>query len=397
MSCDLERNCPICSQYDNEILFKQEFADIKGVTFLKKYEVVKCNNCGFIYADNIPPQEEFDSYYKNFSKYEFKVHELTPDEIDRFEYSLEFINECLKQNNTEIKELNMVDVGCATGDFLRFLKQKGYDKINAIDPSSLCVGFLNSIDITSEQATINELNIDKKYEFIRLNAVLEHIVDLNNSIEQLKRILKERGYLYLSMPNIEGFKELENCPFQEFSVEHINYFSRLSLSNLMKKHGFSLVDYRSNSNKLYSEMEAVFIYDQEDIKDYQYKVEEQYENIRSVNEYIELNYKLENEVNKRIKNLNRNGDPIIVWGVGTHTLRQLAKGELGRCNIKLFVDSNIHYQGSKYNDIDVISPKEIYKYDYKILISSYYGQESINSYIKNVLKLNNDVIRLYDF
>ncbi len=41
--------------------------------------------------------------------------------------------------------------------------------------------------INAKQATINELEEHEKYDFIRLNAVLEHVVDLNYSITQLKK------------------------------------------------------------------------------------------------------------------------------------------------------------------------------------------------------------------
>lgn len=390
-----KRNCPICDHYNNEILFRQEFVDIKEVTFLRGYEVVVCNNCGFLYADNIPGQKEFDLYYKNCSKYEVKADELTDSQISRFQASLNFIEECINNEEINFEESRIVDIGCATGDFLRFLKGKGYQDLNGIDPSSLCVKLMKDNHINAKQATINELEEHEKYDFIRLNAVLEHVVDLNYSITQLKKILNKGGYLYLSVPNVQGFKELVNCPFQEFSVEHINYFSKNSLSNLMRKHGFTLIDYQINHNKLYSELETIFRYDDDVTKNNEKIVDDQ-EAIESIKEYIVRNYRLEREVNEKIKSRIQEQEPIIVWGVGTHTLRQLAKGQLRKCNIKLFVDSNLHYQNKQYNGIPIISPEQLYEYNYKILISSYYGQDSIVDYINKVLKLNNEIVTLYN-
>ncbi len=390
-----KRNCPICDHYNNEILFTQEFVNIKEVTFLKGYEVVACKNCGFLYADNLPGQKEFDLYYKNCSKYEVKTNELTDSQISRFQASLKFIESCINNQKVKLKEFKIADIGCATGDFLRFLKGKGYQDLNGIDPSPLCVNLIKDSDINAKQGTINELEEHEKYDFIRLNAVLEHVVDLNNSITQLKKVLNKGGYLYLSVPNVQGFKELENCPFQEFSVEHINYFSKNSLSNLMRKNGFTLINYKINHNKLYSELEIIFRYDDDVIK-YNGEMVDDKEAVESIKEYIERNYRLEREVNEKIKNRVQEQEPIVVWGVGTHTLRQLAKGQLGKCNIKLFVDSNLHYQNKQYNGIPIISPKQLYEYSYKILISSYYGQNSIVEYINKVLKLNNEIITLYN-
>lgn len=87
-------------------------------------------------------------------------------------------------------------------------------------------------------------------------------------------------------------------------------------------------------------------------------------------------------------------EPIIVWGVGTQTLRQLKVGNLGKCNIELFVDSNIHYQNNQYNGIEIISPEKIIS-NSRILISSYFSQSAIENYAREKLKLSNKFILLY--
>jgi len=73
------RKCAICGSDENINLLKQEFAYIERVSFLKGYNVVSCNKCGFIYASNIPEQEEFDDYYINSNKYEHEIEQ--PDVI----------------------------------------------------------------------------------------------------------------------------------------------------------------------------------------------------------------------------------------------------------------------------------------------------------------------------
>ena len=101
-----------------------------------------------------------------------------------------------------------------------------------------CINYLNKLGyINAYQATIDDLNnTSKRYDFIRLNTILEHIVELNGTIKNLKTLLNPSGYLYISVPNVMKFKDCKNAPFQEFSVEHINYFSINSLTNLMKRH-----------------------------------------------------------------------------------------------------------------------------------------------------------------
>ena len=78
------RTCPICGREDKKIVFEQNFAYIKGVTFLNKYNVVCCNICGFIFADGIPEQYEFDKYYSDSSKYEIVNEDISLEEEKRY-------------------------------------------------------------------------------------------------------------------------------------------------------------------------------------------------------------------------------------------------------------------------------------------------------------------------
>jgi hypothetical protein len=90
----------------------------------------------------------------------------------------------------------------------------------------------------------------------------------------------------------------------------------------------------------------------------------------------------------------RPGERMIVWGVGTHTLRLLATGGLNPSAIALFVDSNPKYQQQKLRGIPIVSPAEIGGPE-PILISSCSAQAAIHRQIRNGLGLKNRVILLY--
>jgi uncharacterized Zn finger protein len=59
----LKRLCDICEKDDKKVLYEQEHN-------LIKYQVVVCNNCGFVFADNIISGLEISEYYQKLSKYE---------------------------------------------------------------------------------------------------------------------------------------------------------------------------------------------------------------------------------------------------------------------------------------------------------------------------------------
>ena len=80
------------------------------------------------------------------------------------------------------------------------------------------------------------------FNFIRLDQVLEHLDDLKQTMETIKKIAHKNCIIYISVPN--GKKiinkkteiKIEKGPIQP--LEHLNCFSRESLKKLLKKNGF---------------------------------------------------------------------------------------------------------------------------------------------------------------
>jgi hypothetical protein len=86
---------------------------------------------------------------------------------------------------------------------------------------------------------------------------------------------------------------------------------------------------------------------------------------------------------------------MIVWGVGSHTLRLLAAGGLDRNRIAVFVDSNPKFQQQELLGIQVVSPHDLKHRTEPILISSRGFQREIHQQIREQLGLANRVILLY--
>ena len=66
----VSRKCPICYSGDGEVLHSQKFVLEENCPLPKYYDVVSCCQCGFSYADVDAPQEQYNSFYEDFSKYE---------------------------------------------------------------------------------------------------------------------------------------------------------------------------------------------------------------------------------------------------------------------------------------------------------------------------------------
>ena len=86
---------------------------------------------------------------------------------------------------------------------------------------------------------------------------------------------------------------------------------------------------------------------------------------------------------------------MIVWGVGTHTLRLLANGGLDPSKIAVFVDSSPKYQNQELRGIPVVSPEQLTNRREPVLISSRGFQNEIQHQIQSGLGLTNPLILLY--
>ncbi len=389
----MDRICAICGSKNNKKVYKQEFASVKQVTFVKKYDVVICKKCGFIFATDIPNQSDFESYYKEMSKYENDI--IYYDYKKSKQIIEQYYNRFKKIKNYVTFDSDILEIGCANGEFLDYLKCKGFKNISGIDPSRKCVKFMkDNYNVNSKAQVISEIDTINKYDLILMVGVWEHIVDIDQTIEKIKKILKIGGILYIEVPDFKNFSSETDMPFQEFSIEHVNFFSKESLRNLFGKYKFELISINVEE-KCFEDLTAKCIFalfkQQDKVNNIIIKDSEALEYLEK---YINDSMEKHNIANEKIKKYI--DKPLVVWGMGTHTLRMLVKSDLKNCDIKAFVDRNIKYQGVSWNGIKIVLPEDVKNFkDAVILVSTLRYKTEIENYIRNDLRIDNEIIYLY--
>ena len=83
-----------------------------------EYDVVKCENCGFCYADVSSQQNQYNLYYQNSNIYSVSasLKENIISQICKVRYE---VFEKYVEKNARI-----LDIGCGDGAFLRYLKER---------------------------------------------------------------------------------------------------------------------------------------------------------------------------------------------------------------------------------------------------------------------------------
>jgi SAM-dependent methyltransferase len=367
-----------------------------GGSLLRGYDVVTCRVCGFCFADNLPGQAGFDEYYRDMSKYEHQHRGGGASEYELRHYAetAALIADLIPERETRI-----LDVGCASGGLLEALRRQGYRRVTGLDPSPFCAQTamrLYQIRVLTGSLFDPPAGIGVS-DLVILGSVLEHIRDLAGALAQVGKLTSTKGTVYLEVPDATRFAASSDAPFQEFSIEHINFFSAISLANLLEAHGFfQLFSQRKETEQspgvVVHEVKAAF---QKNDTAVPSRVPDRVTE-RQLKAYIARSQETENRIRRVIADLVAGGKPIVVWGVGTHTQRLLATGGLAQANIVAFTDSNTRYQGKLLNGIPVVAPEALRGKSEPVLISSRGFQEDIKRQIHEVLRLDNQLITLYD-
>jgi hypothetical protein len=226
---------------------------------------------------------------------------------------------------------------------------------------------------------------------------MEHIRDLDAAIDKIRALLAPRGRAYVAVPDAARFDRNQDAPFQEFSVEHLNFFSTASLTNLMQTRGFQFLSggrflLEHSRGTWCASIYGVF----ENTKPEKESWVRDEETERGLTAYIRKSEEAEARIHRVIEDLAASGRPILVWGTGAHTQRLLAMSSLGKVNIAAFVDSNPKYQGRRLHGYPICPPERLGGRTEPILISSYAAQHEIVQQIRGKLRLGNELILLYE-
>ena len=195
-----------------------------------------------------------------------------------------------------------------------------------------------------------------------------------------------------AVPDAEKFSLNPQSPFDEFSFEHINYFTNQTLSNLLSRFGMGNIYSRTIEGSFYDTKVLVSFYKKSNEVD---SMEGDSEGISRMRSYIEACNKKIKALEKKINGLIKSDESLIVWGVGSLTYRLLATTNLGQANIQAFVDSNESLQGKRVMNKKIVSPDLFYNLDRgTVFIASHIYHREIKNVLKNKYKFRGKVISL---
>lgn len=225
--------CKICRNNSNVLL---EDVDLC---------LYRCSGCSHVFK--ILPEQKQEQYNGEYLYVKHKNWIANPD------YKLfEFINNQITQRLGN-RKLELLDVGCGSGDFLRYLKAKRDNSelygIDLIPNQHPAINFIEG-DLLKE-------TINKKFNVVTALHVIEHLEQPQLLMDKIRGMLASEGLLFVTTDDDRSliykiarmFKKigLPAAYNQLYSTHHLHCFSRKSLNALTKNSDFSIVYFWSHN------------------------------------------------------------------------------------------------------------------------------------------------------
>jgi SAM-dependent methyltransferase len=386
------RGCDLCGSALFDLIYRQRFATFDDSSALPGYDVVVCAACGFAYADRIPRQTVFDRYYREMSKYELAAgHEtVSASAAPNYRAIVGEISDRLKRT-----DLRILDVGSGAGHLLAAFKSAGFSNVRGFDPSVRCAEYARSTyGIEVVGYPISQMAHDgERYDLILLSSVLEHLRDLVPTVRSLVELLAPDGRIWFEVPDAARFAEDVSVPFQQFSLEHINFFTQGSLRALLSRVGFEPVDIWTTNRRL-GEIDACALDGLFQLGGVRRRSPPDESGGGALKRYVAASRPVYERLIRTLLASARSGDPVLVWGTGSLTLQLLGDERLSDLPIEAFIDANRNYHGKTIRGVPVRSPDSLGDPLGPIVVVSGVYENEIAEAIRERYHLENRIVKL---
>lgn len=241
-----ETICNLCGANDTELVYevKDRLMRLPGT-----FSLVRCQQCGLVYLNPRPTMKEIGHYYPE----EYGPYKVTRENQQSWtallDHSYGYWKRARLVNAAYPQGGHILDVGCASGDFLHMMERMDHWEVHGVEVSAEasrygreCYGL--EID-TGELADAHYP--DARFDVITIWDVLEHVHDPTGTLSEMHRILKPDGLAIIRVPNLNTWDARLFGPYWVGldAPRHLYVFSAETLTALLHKTGFQVRQLRS--------------------------------------------------------------------------------------------------------------------------------------------------------
>ena len=206
----------------------------------------RCGACGFLFAPERSTTELHELYTDDYFDDYTRGEAYTVDQAQRrFEANLR-----ISWVSGHVAGGRLMEVGAANGTFLRAARDAGFD-VFGIEPApglaqrarelsgaEVATGFIEDAELP-----------DEPFDAICAWHVLEHIPKPQPSLQRLRRVVRDDGWLFLEIPNITSVRaQRKGTDWLPLDPEnHVGFYTPEQLADVLGQAGFELQEAHSVS------------------------------------------------------------------------------------------------------------------------------------------------------
>ena len=220
--------CPVCKS-----------ANAKTYAQKAEHEVVKCDDCRFVFTKSIPSEQDLFDYYT--------VNRTPPTQIHRQRHSISLrmkywmLSQLVQRMSSGQEIIRTLELGCGEGQFLETVQDNPRFHATGLDLCEKSIEKALQKVLDAHHSDLESKNYpDNTFDFVFAIHLLEHMHNPERLVLEMQRILKPGGYLFVALPCISHLNaRLAGRRWRHLTPpEHLWYFSPRTLSKFVTRLGF---------------------------------------------------------------------------------------------------------------------------------------------------------------
>ncbi|HZD10055.1 MAG TPA: class I SAM-dependent methyltransferase [Candidatus Binatia bacterium] len=240
-------NCSLCGRDDWQVRFPETLNGSDALdlgafrctssSYGQHPQIVQCRSCGYVYANpRWVSSELFEAYVA--VQDETYVRERAGRELT-FRRHLQ----SLHRFTGAPEGRRLLDVGAYIGVFVEVASAAGW-RACGVEPSQWAVSVAQRRGLPVVQGTLESLGAEQgTLDVVTMWDVIEHVDDPPAELAQAYRLLKPGGVIAVHTMDVESlFARLMGRRWPWLMDMHIHYFSPRTLSQMLQKEGFEVLE-----------------------------------------------------------------------------------------------------------------------------------------------------------
>jgi 2-polyprenyl-3-methyl-5-hydroxy-6-metoxy-1,4-benzoquinol methylase len=220
---------------------------------LRGYKMLRCKNCSFEFVHPLPSVKEIEDFYTK-TRVVSNLKEIIKSYINDFDKGgqapkRDWFDRVLEQAKkyTQKEKLNIIEIGSGYGYFIHYATHKGHAAVGtevtrdyAEAANEAVSGEIKYIP----DGKYNSVMQDGKADLVYMEHVFEHVLEPQQILNEVKRMLSDKGIFHVSVPNsksllanLMGSKWPWACP-----PDHLYFYNKKALRTFLEKNGFEVLE-----------------------------------------------------------------------------------------------------------------------------------------------------------